>query len=58
MALKGRGVRDTARVLGIGTGTVLAEVKKAAEVVTVNPFTGSPQSAVEIPIAKRACARS
>jgi transposase-like protein len=28
MALNGSGVRDTARVLGIGTGTVLNELKK------------------------------
>ena len=28
MALNGSGIRDTARVLGIGTGTVLSELKK------------------------------
>ena len=28
MALNGSGIRDTARVLGIGTGTVLCELKK------------------------------
>jgi len=28
MALNGSGVRDTARVLGIGTGTVTSELKK------------------------------
>ena len=28
MALSGSGVRDTARVLGIGTGTVMNELKK------------------------------
>jgi transposase-like protein len=28
MALNGSGVRDTARVLGIGTGTVMKELKK------------------------------
>src|SRR5512143_2179172 len=27
-ALNGSGIRDTARVLGIGTGTVLSELKK------------------------------
>lgn len=29
MAMNGRGVRDTARVLGISTGTVLRELKKS-----------------------------
>ena len=28
MALNGSGIRDTARVLGIGTGTVMNELKK------------------------------
>jgi len=28
MAMNGSGVRDTARVLGIGTGTVIRELKK------------------------------
>lgn len=28
MALNGSGIRDTARVLGIGTGTVMTELKK------------------------------
>jgi transposase-like protein len=28
MALNGSGIRDTARVLGIGTGTVMSELKK------------------------------
>ena len=28
MALNGSGIRETARVLGIGTGTVLSELKK------------------------------
>jgi transposase-like protein len=28
MALNGSGIRDTARVLGIGTGTVINELKK------------------------------
>jgi transposase-like protein len=31
MALNGSGVRDTARVLGIGTGTVLNELKKRGQ---------------------------
>jgi transposase len=46
MALNGSGIRDTARVLGISKGTVLAELKKAAEVITVNPFIRSQQIAV------------
>ena len=31
MALNGSGVRDTARVLGIGTGTVMNELKKRGQ---------------------------
>ncbi len=30
MAMNGSGLRDTARVLGIGTGTVMKELKKKA----------------------------
>jgi hypothetical protein len=36
MALKGSGVRDTARVLGISTATVINELKKAPELQSVN----------------------
>ena len=49
MALNGSGVRDTARVLGVGKNTVIATIKdKASEVVPVNPHIGSQTLAVEI----------
>ena len=46
MAVNGSGIRDTARVLGIGKGTVISELKKrAAEVVNTNPPIGPPEIA-------------
>ena len=49
MALNGSGLRDTARVLGVGKNTVIATIKdQATEVVTVNPHLGSQTLAVEI----------
>lgn len=49
MAVNGSGVRDTARVLGVGKGTVIATLKKkSAEVVAVNPCVGSQEIDVEI----------
>jgi len=44
MAVNGSGIRDTARVLGIGKNTVISELKKkSAEVVYVNPHIGIPE---------------
>ena len=49
MAMNGSGVRDTARVLGIGKNTVIATLKKkSAEVVAVNPYIGVREIAVEV----------
>ena len=49
MAMNGRGLRDTSRVLGVGKNTVIATIKdQATEVVTVNPHLGSQTLAVEI----------
>ena len=49
MAMNGSGIRDTARVLGIGKGTVISTLKKqSAEVVAVNPHVGVREIAVEI----------
>ncbi|MGZ9056450.1 IS1 family transposase, partial [Methylomagnum sp.] len=49
MALNGSGVRDTSRVLGIGKGTVISDLKKsAAEVVDVNPHIGVQEIAPEV----------
>jgi transposase-like protein len=36
MALNGSGIRDTARVLGISTDTVISELKKASTLISVN----------------------
>src|SRR5919201_6006754 len=36
MALNGSGIRDTARVLGISTDTVLNELKKESTLIAVN----------------------
>ena len=48
MAMNGGGVRDTARVLGINKNTVIAELKKSAEVCTINPYCQGPELDVEI----------
>jgi IS1 family transposase/transposase-like protein len=49
MAVNGSGVRDTARVLGIGKNTVIAGLKKkSAEVVDVNPHIGIPEIAAGV----------
>lgn len=41
MAVNGSGVRDTARVLGIGKNTVISELKKnSTEIVYINPYIG------------------
>ena len=49
MAMNGRGLRDTSRVLGVGKNTVIATIKdQATELVTVNPHLGSQTLAVEI----------
>jgi len=49
MALNGSGIRDTARVLGVGKNTVISTLKdQASEVVPVNPYIGSQALAVEI----------
>jgi transposase len=49
IAMNGGGIRDTARILGIGKSTVISTLKKkSAEVVTVNPYVGSREIAVEI----------
>ena len=37
MTINGSGVRDTARVLGIGRNTVSSQLKKKAQVMQVNP---------------------
>ena len=34
MAVNGRGIRDTARVLGVSTATVISEVKKTAKIAS------------------------
>jgi IS1 family transposase/transposase-like protein len=49
MAMNGSGILDTARVLGIGKGTVISTLKKkSAEVVAVNPYIGVREIAVEV----------
>lgn len=49
IAMNGGGIRDTARILGIGKNTVISALKKsAAEVVAVNPYIGSREIAIEI----------
>jgi len=49
MALNGSGIRDTARVLGIGKNTVISTLKeKSADVVAVNPHAGACEFSVEI----------
>lgn len=41
LTMKGRGVGDTARVLGIGKNTVLAALKKSMEVGRVYPLSST-----------------
>ena len=49
IAMNGGCILDTARILGIGKNTVIATLKKSsAEVVAVNPYIGSRETAVEI----------
>lgn len=49
IAMNGGGIRDTARILGIGKNTVISALKKsAAKVVAVNPYIGSREITVEI----------
>ena len=49
IAMNGGGIRDTARILGIGKTTVISTLKKkSAEVVAVNPYIGTREIAVEI----------
>jgi transposase-like protein len=49
MAANGSGVRDTARVLGIGKNTVISDPKKSAtEVVDVNPHIGVREIVPEV----------
>ena len=49
IAMNGGGIRDTARILGIGKSTVISTLKKkSTEVVAVNPYVGSREIAVEI----------
>jgi insertion element IS1 protein InsB len=47
--MNGGGIRDTARILGVGKNTVMSALKKSsAEVVAVNPYIGTREVAVEI----------
>jgi len=48
IAMNGGGIRETARILGIGKSSVISTLKKSSEVIAVNPYIGLREIAVEI----------
>ena len=59
MAINGSGIRDTARVVKISQNTVIAMVKKASSVLTVNPnfLVSAPQNVPTVRL-ERVCDES